>query len=573
MSTATGPAAGRSFGCVLTLLLLGVEATSWQILGTNWTSDDISNYVPISPFELGGEVDSGGENATSCEVNQCHARGLGFTDHHDVSAYGCFCDKDCAAFGDCCRDAPWSAAASTEATCSFLPDYGSHLYLVSQCPTSWPHDAIRLACQSQNVSLAEDPLLALPVTSPRSGQTYRNVACARCHQDTAGVVFWNTRVSCRWVIQGEDNVTAATLRQNEHGQWGVLAVADDGERFEPCGLELRLPRRLQDEHLRECLPSVSECAPSWTDRETAAECAAYTARVRDKSGMNDRAVEYGHVYRNLHCALCNGVPLDVLVCGGLDRNSRGGGGLVYDDEELIAYLHGHQFAYPASPPPFSMLLDISDHSGSDTVGVIQICDGERLWDPFFHKCRDVFCDAGQFLENDVCVSEMGTSSGNGSAEHSQFRLCPKFYLSADEFETRSNGSVYVKLYDRLYVDGEFELRDGELAVCSQSSDFSKFDDTLGILSLVFVVASVICLCCHLVLFCLVSEQRNLPGKNLASLCVCLVLGYICFIAAPFQDPGTAGCRVLGIVMYAAFIASFLWMNVMAFDVFISLRYV
>ena len=45
------------------------------------------------------------------------------------------------------------------------------------------------------------------------------------------------------------------------------------------------------------------------------------------------------------------------------------------------------------------------------------------------------------------------------------------------------------------------------------------------------------------------------------------------MAAPFQEAGTGGCRALGIIMYTAFIASFLWMNVMAFDVFIALRFV
>ncbi|KAF0307024.1 putative G-protein coupled receptor Mth-like 4 [Amphibalanus amphitrite] len=430
--------------------------------------------------------------------------------------------------------------------------------MVTRCPDSWPHDATRRACETDAIGPSKDPLAALPVTSPRTGRTYRSAACARCHGDTDGAVLWSTLLRCPVTGPGEaENITAASLRQNEDGIWGVMVTANGSESFRPCQLELQLPRSLGDEHVRGCLPAVSECAPDWVGPETAVQCGAYTGRVLDLSRANRRAEPFGHVYRNLHCALCNGVPADVLVCGRLSR-FRGGG---------VAY---------ASPPypsslPFSILLDISDRSGSGTVGAVTVCDDGRLWDPFFHKCRHIFCDDGYTLKDDTCVPEVELPDDDG-AESSQFKLCPKFYLTADEFENRSDGSVYVQLYDQRYAEEEFELRDGELVVCSKSGDFSKFDAALGTLSLVFVVVSIVCLCCHLALFCLVPEQRNLPGKNLAALCACLLAGYICFVAAPFQEPASEGCRALGVLMYAAFMASFFWMNVMAFDVFISLRY-
>ncbi|KAF0304441.1 G-protein coupled receptor Mth2 [Amphibalanus amphitrite] len=260
-----------------------------------------------------------------------------------------------------------------------------------------------------------------------------------------------------------------------------------------------------------------------------------------------RAGEYRHVYRNRHCALCNGIPPDKLQCGRLlDIPMLGGEGM-----------------------SFSVLFDFSDRSGSDDVGAVDVCKGTSVWDPFFQKCREVFCDNGQLLDGDTCAPK--NKPATSSTDFTPFQYCPKFYLSPNEFENRSDGSVYVQLYDQRYAEGEFELRDGELVVCSKSGDFSKFDAALGTLSLVFVVVSIVCLCCHLALFWLVPEQRNLPGKNLAALCACLLVGYICFVAASFQEPASEGCRTLGVVMYAAFMASFFWMNVMAFDVFMSLR--
>ena len=191
------------------------------------------------------------------------------------------------------------------------------------------------------------------------------------------------------------------------------------------------------------------------------------------------------------------------------------------------------------------------------------------------KCEPI--DSRRKLNDDTQIFFPGDldddKNDTGAEEVSDFKRCPKIYLAPDVFVDRGDGSVVVEEYQRVYGPGEFEIREGELAICATSSNFRKFDDALTIMSLVFLAASIFCLCCHLVLFCLVPDLRNLSGKNLASLCVCLLIGYICFVTSPFETPGSGGCRALGIVMYTAFIASFFWMNVMAFDVFITLRLV
>ena len=557
----------RQLGPVVLLSLLGIAAASSPALVSPNRTADTTSQPPPNRWTSDTTIETPPtehqyrpESVTDCFENQCVDRSGtdgGGEVWRSLVAFGCFCDKDCVFFGDCCRDAPGAATVYEEITCVGAgPNeyYRSidvlSMYMVSHCPTSWAHNPTRQACEAKDVSFNDDPLAAMPVTNTRSRLTYRNAACARCHEDTTALEIWSAELECRdlWPSQAND-ATAETLRRNRDGRWGVTRLEDGVAKFSECYIRPKSPGWW---HVRRCLPSVSDCAPDWTDPDTAAECAAYTARVRDMSKRNARAEGYRHVYRNLHCALCNGVTLHVLQCGVLI-------------DFLTADYH---------PPRFSLIIDFNDRSGSETVGKVTRCNGTHRWDSFFHKCRAVFCDAGHVLGDDECVPATDPSPRNAShAEPSGFRVCPKFYLSDDEFEIRSNGNVYVELYDRVYVDGEFELRDGELAVCSLSSDLGKFDDTLGILSLVFLAASVLCLCCHLVLFCLVSEQRNLPGKNLATLCVCLLLGYVCFLAAPSQEAGTAGCRAIGIVMYAAFIASFLWMNVMAFDVFRSLRYV
>ena len=76
------------------------------------------------------------------------------------------------------------------------------------------------------------------------------------------------------------------------------------------------PKKLQ-KVLRRCIPAVSKCPSDWTDQEIAQACDKYTARVKDASKSNSRAEKYGHIYRNAHCAVCNGVSYKNMKCGTL----------------------------------------------------------------------------------------------------------------------------------------------------------------------------------------------------------------------------------------------------------------
>ncbi|XP_037093970.1 G-protein coupled receptor Mth2-like [Pollicipes pollicipes] len=385
-----------------------------------------------------------------------------------------------------------------------------------------------------------------------------------CHGDAAGAVFWQPRVECPTLtarVRSELNVTEhfamENLQRNAQGEWGVPLGEGARETFHVCEIDPFFGETVEF-FVRRCRVSVDTCAANWTgDQEVAALCAAYNAYVYDFDNS---------VYRNPHCALCNHVPAEQQFC-------------------VRRPMFRASFGNTFNTRSFSILLDIGDRSGSEDVGAVSVCSSNQLWDPFFRKCRGVVCDAaGYQLQDGACVrDEASTGAGaatNGSdftrqitndTTATSFLLCPKYYLNASEYEVAENDTIYVPLYDRTYRAGEYELREGELVVCAVSSDLSKFDLVLSYISLVCLAASVLCLALHLVAFCLVAEIRNLSGRNLASLSVCLLVGYLCFLALATQEPGSAGCTALAVVMFAAFVASFFWMNVMAFDVFTTLR--
>ncbi|XP_037073712.1 uncharacterized protein LOC119094905 [Pollicipes pollicipes] len=141
---------------------------------------------------------------------------------------GCFCDPECARYGDCCRDAPAAAAVPGAFSCrpavplTPLPAAAAppgHWYMRDACPRG---AAAHRLCE-RPTSARVDPLAALPVTSRDSGVTYRNVYCAICHGDTARLEFWRVRATCPAVSESLD--AAAVL------EYGVCPARPEADRL------------------------------------------------------------------------------------------------------------------------------------------------------------------------------------------------------------------------------------------------------------------------------------------------------------------------------------------------------
>ncbi|XP_054719373.1 G-protein coupled receptor Mth2-like [Uloborus diversus] len=174
---------------------------------------------------------------------------------------------------------------------------------------------------------------------------------------------------------------------------------------------------------------------------------------------------------------------------------------------------------------------------------------------------------------DLKLSENGTSG-----KHESLLNCPSFDLNEDDYVLFPNGTAFVEAYNKTYNESFYILRNGVLTICvpdffEEDIDISReYLDNLSILTQIGLGISMVCLLLHLVVFCLVSELRNLPGYNLASLCLSLLLGYVFFIIAnstkvrelkPF-------CTAAATITHFFLLSSFVWMSIMAFDVYKSL---
>ena len=140
-------------------------------------------------------------------------------------------------------------------------------------------------------------------------------------------------------------------------------------------------------------------------------------------------------------------------------------------------------------------------------------------------------------------------------------------------------SVYVEKYDKHYEEGDFSMKGDTLVICV-TQDFddynlvqAKFGPQMGYVTFVCLGISIICLSLHIIASFLTSELQNLSGKNLLSLSIGLLGGYVTFVAAQFSQnmANTSYCKILATGMYFSFMASFTWMMIISFDVARTLK--
>nr|QVK45884.1 G protein-coupled receptor [Proales similis] len=206
----------------------------------------------------------------------------------------CFCDQ-CELYDDCCADRR-APVRPTAATCGLKLMDNNYIYSVSKCLLTSVSDELQQKCQNRSNTVYEK----LPVYSQQSKLVFKNIYCAMCSQqdldlgkvqlfdlhafDYKGHTWWNK--------SGEVNT------ENIEKYFLESDNLNDGVR-----VGIALPSGLSD--ARECLPSIDQC-PEGSDQDLKRLCSASTAYRFD--------IRRRIVYKNKHCAKCNGVDERYLSC-------------------------------------------------------------------------------------------------------------------------------------------------------------------------------------------------------------------------------------------------------------------
>ncbi|XP_050412953.2 uncharacterized protein LOC126827539 [Patella vulgata] len=166
------------------------------------------------------------------------------------------------------------------------------------------------------------------------------------------------------------------------------------------------------------------------------------------------------------------------------------------------------------------------------------------------------------------------------------RNCARITILQEEYTLYTNKSIM--FYNEIYSMTQYAVLDetvGTLVICVPEEyykiekqqqtkhwivqecyhGYEDFIKTEGYLTIVIGRLSIIALSSVLLTYFLFKSLRNLPGINTMNLTLALLIGEILFI----EGESTAVpwvCKFVAVSVHYFFLASFFWMNVMAYDV-------
>uniref|UniRef100_A0A224XG35 Putative class b secretin-like g-protein coupled receptor gprmth5 n=1 Tax=Panstrongylus lignarius TaxID=156445 RepID=A0A224XG35_9HEMI len=274
----------------------------------------------------------------------------------------CYCDDECEMYDDCCIDRSlWpdqynhhiDNIAKSLWTCRPIrEDIG--IYLVDGCTDDSDISSLCAREPVQDYHYALD----MPVYSTLTGIYYANVYCAICHKDANHLQALKTVIQC--------NATDMTLQMlKEEGEYQPgLWTWRAGNRT--C----RLVADSLDQQGRRCVPSIDDCPNTWDNFIIRDKCHAYQQLVKNKVT----------VFKNPHCAICNGVDPSTLHCWQK---------FLYKDKGV--------------DPSLFMIFDFNWDPNSCPLP-------KRVWDGLHGICREMPCNDPSCQMNEGCDNAINNTN-------------------------------------------------------------------------------------------------------------------------------------------------------------------
>ncbi|CAG2060599.1 unnamed protein product [Timema podura] len=315
---------------------------------------------------------------------------------------------------------------------------------------------------------------------------------------------------------------------------------------------------------RSCVPSIRDCSPSWDNHTVAHKCHSYELLTSLQSDTSK-------VYKNPHCALCNGVT-DNLRCFVLSPRSR--------------------------INPTSSLMLIMGAGWDVSENWLNCKPPNGFWDVLHERCQslDVSCPQGHIFSGVSCIEANVSDKWRSSCDFdspcdtnmptniSRFGImnsCKKVLLHEYEFEIVDRGGLKLNatmypLYKRyVFKMYQYEqLENGTVIMCNSLIEFvgNKLtlysDKTQVYVSIICLTLSVFCLILHVGIYWTLPKLCNLPGKNLFALSCALLVAQVVFLLGvkPIVRVPNGICISIAIIIQYSYLAAFCWMNVMSVDI-------
>ena len=241
------------------------------------------------------------------------------------------------------------------------------------CPKKWSDPIVQHNCQNENQS---DFLNNLPVFDNDSRITYRNIFCARCN-GAVNTRYWKLLAIC-WRWFNTKGLTFEDLMRMVDAKCDVTISASS----------------LQ--YLKGCIPRFQDCSrvsQERNDMNCQSQCLGYAFPV--EAWKNGKLM----LFRNVQCALCNGIkPMHLSI------------------------LSPTRIPFHATPLPLSILFDFTSSSESSIeimdskmkapryVQQSWSCDPDEVYDPYTGKCKKIDgLNSTALVAKQHCIKPAATS--------------------------------------------------------------------------------------------------------------------------------------------------------------------
>lgn len=462
-------------------------------------------------------------------------------------AMNCGCDKSCETIADCCYDYHYGNMVDNmvaRPVCLNMPlvvgTFGIHIAIVTSCPAPWSDPFIRTRCESVQNNLpftpgkmAADILFYVPVLGKTSRILFMNIYCAICNGEKTSTFL---------------NVDIRNRRPMSIAQ---LMAMKDPSKFDRVFPRSQVELSHHSYVPRPCRTAVETCDTTFLDVTRSLQC-----RIEATSYVYDKT---GNVYRNRHCAFCNGLQEDQFSC---------------DDPRQYLNQGAAIILYP-----YSLLFDLntgivlSREVKASTLNVTGIfvsnitCQENQVYDPFHRKCIDIYCDNGYHITDGNCErteSEV-IKTNEESTENATF--CSMLYLYTMGKLNASVSSKFAHM-DRYQLNSMCLMQNlsFNMSVQTDVHKDSTLDSSASYLTVVLNTFSVVGLICHLVVYGVFPSLRNTPGKCLMCLSAMLMTSQLIFTLGLGMTYVQPLCYVIAVMLHFTSLAYFCWMSVLAFDI-------
>ena len=457
----------------------------------------------------------------------------------------CFCDKLCSMAGDCCSGvnaSHWPTAKQGPGresfTCAYIPEIStSHtISIVDRCPGQYLDMGIKFECETA----ARGGLLNLPVSDPSTDVLYRNVYCALCH-GAEEYVYWLETLYCSNSDKNETQIPTSATKTTEK--------ALDLKLFKDQNRCLHKTYQHPNFTHRVCRRHISVCDKIWPDEVYEKACASHTNFIN--VGQT--------VYKNKYCAICNYEVIDILHsnCACVD--------ISLPDVEM----NGTEFEGFNS---FAIVMDVNNgqfrnEKYGDIISTKDKCSNTEVYDPYTSKCRSLHCLKPLELKNGLCLPSKTVFNYSESV-----LTCPLISVNSTEYDMFDNRSIWVHTVESFLTPDEYIMNGTDISICAPwplNALMFRFDKIQRVLSFIGQIISLIALAIHFITYMLFPSLRNLPGKCIMNLVFALFVAHLLFVVGVGQTGDHKVCVAVAMVMHYCFLASFFWMNVLAFELWLT----